>query len=469
MTMLLFRYPIVFIVSIVFNLAVFLTPQQARPLATADVISEQMLAPWTGDLSEMREQNLIRVLVPYSRIILFFDKDQFRGASVDLLRAFEKKLNKGRKELDHTIVAIIPTYRKDLISDLAAGLGDIALGNLTITPERQALVDFSDPLIDKVSETIVTGTTHSEIDSIEDLSGIEIYVRPSSSYYASLKRINEELKAKKLAPVKIVDGDENLEDGDILEMVNSGMIKATIVDKHKLGLWTKIYKKLKVHPFAVRTGGQIAWAMRKNSPELAKEINEFVKTSRQGTLLGNTLFKRYVSNAKPMQNVNSRDAADHLKPIASLFQKYGKEYRINWRLIASQSFQESRFDHSRKSKAGAEGLMQIKPSTAADPNVGIKNIKSPEANVNAGVKYLRFLADRYFSDPEIDDFNRVLFALAAYNAGPIRIVRLRKKSATPNQWFGAIEWDVSKTIGSEPVRYVRNIYVYYLMFRNIPE
>lgn len=469
MTLIRFRYLFVFVAAISLNIVLNLPATKAKSLSSVEVLSEQMLTPWSGDLSEMRKRNVIRVLVPYSRIILFLDKDRFRGTAVEALQAFEKQINKGRSELESTKLAIIPTSRKNLFRDLVEGRGDIAIGNLTITKSRQAMVDFSDPLLTEVSELVVTGLDHSPIERVEDLSGMEIYVRPSSSYFASLQKINETLTSKNLAPIKIVEGDEHLEDGGNLEMLNAGMIKATIVDSHKLDLWTQVYDNLKVHALAVHEGGQIGWAIRKNTPELAGEINKFVKTVKRGTLLGNILIKRYLKSTKHLQITSPDRTKEHFHPIRVLFQKYGKEFNIDWRLIASQSFQESRFDNSLKSKAGAIGLMQIKASTAADRNIGIKNITSADANVNAGVKYLRFLADQYFDDPNLDPFNRILFSLAAYNAGPNRLVRLRKNSSNPNQWFGAVEWEVSKAVGAEPIRYVRNIYMYYLLFQNSPE
>lgn len=450
-------------------LVLFMSTQPVKALSSADVLGERLLTPWSGDLSGMRERRVIRVLVPYSRIILFMDKGVMRGTAVELLREFEKQLNDGRSEIEQTEIAIIPTARNDLITDLAGGRGDMAIGNLTITEERLATVDFSAPFLQGVSEVLVTGAEHPDITSIEELSGLEIYVRPSSSYYGSLLRVNGELEEQGLAPINIIEGDEVLEDGDILEMINARMLGATIVDSHKLDLWTQVYDELKVHEVTVREGGMIGWAFRKNSPELAEQVNAFMEIAKRGTLLGNILFKRYLENAERLQPTNSDGASEQRLALEELFQKYAEEYQIDWHLIAAQSFQESRFDNSLTSRAGAVGLMQVLPSTAADPNVGISDIRSPESNVHAGVKYLRFIADRYFGDSELDDFNRILFALAAYNAGPNRIVRLRAQADNPNKWFGAVEWEVSKSVGAEPVRYIRNIYRYYLMFRGVRE
>ena len=124
---------------------------------------------------------------------------------------------------------------------------------------------------------------------------------------------------------------------------------------------------------------------------------------------------------------------------------------------------------SARSRAGAVGIMQLLPSTAADPNVGITNISETEANIHAGVRYLNFIRNRYFNDPEMDDMNKTLFALAAYNAGPARIAKLRKKAEQqgydPDKWFGNVEIIAAKEIGRETVQYVTNILKYYVVYR----
>ena len=117
--------------------------------------------------------------------------------------------------------------------------------------------------------------------------------------------------------------------------------------------------------------------------------------------------------------------------------------------------------------------MQLLPSTAADPNVGIPGIEELEDNIHAGVKYLRFLRDRYFADPEIDDLNAMLLSLAAYNGGPNRITRLQREAADlgldPNVWFRNVENVVARRLGHETVQYVSNIYKYYIAYRLIAD
>ena len=185
--------------------------------------------------------------------------------------------------------------------------------------------------------------------------------------------------------------------------------------------------------------------------------------------MGNILRNRYIRDFD--YAANALDDADYqrFRDLVSLFQAYGDDYNIEHLLAAAQGYQESRLDQSVRSAAGAIGIMQLLPSTAADPNVGIPDISSAEANIHAGIKYLSFLRERYFSDPEIDKLNQQLLALAAYNAGPARVRDLRAEAAAegydPNVWFDNVEVIAARRIGRETVQYVANIYKYYLGYR----
>ena len=137
-------------------------------------------------------------------------------------------------------------------------------------------------------------------------------------------------------------------------------------------------------------------------------------------------------------------------------------------MLGAMAYQESRLDHSMRSPRGAIGIMQILPSTAADPNVNIADITKLENNIHAGTKYLEFLRSRYFTDPDIDMLNRILFSFAAYNAGPARVAELRKEAEAskldPNVWFDNVEIIAAKRIGRETVQYTSNIYKYYIAY-----
>jgi len=441
----------------------------SRALSSGDVLVEAIATPWTGDFDSMAERKVIRALVPFSSTFFFLDGGTVRGLAVEILGQFEQALNKGRAKKKRIVIKIVPTHYDRLVEDLVEGRGDLAVANLTVTDDREQLIEFSDPFATGISEQIVTPASHTPITELSDLSGLTVHARKSSAYYASLARANTELEANGLSPVEIVEAEETLDDGELLEMVNAGLIPAVVVDSHIGDFWSQLLPDIRLHDYRLRSDGRIAWAFRKDSPKFAEVVNGFVKTAKQGTGFGNTILKRYYQDVKWMHAATTPPYTAAFGNLRPLFQKYGEKYDVDWILIAAQAFQESRFDPKARSRAGAVGLMQIKPSTAADPNVAIHGIQEPERNVEAGVKYLRFLADRYFADEGIDEFNRLLFALAAYNAGPSRFKKLRKQARDPNAWFDHVEWVVADRISMEPVRYVNNIYRYYLIFRGIEE
>jgi membrane-bound lytic murein transglycosylase MltF len=428
---------------------------------------------WLGDFGGMAKRREIRVLVVYSKTFYFLDQGRQRGATYELLKQFEKFINKKLKAKTLKLrVLFIPVRRDQLIPWLVAGRGDIAAANLTITPQRQKQVDFSDPLAFGVKELLVTGPAAPEVKNLDDLAGKEIHVRRSSSYYESLSQLNQSFRQAGKPKMNLVLADENFEDEDLLEMVNAGLVPMIVMDSHKAEFWEQIFDRIKVHSdIAVRSGGEIAWAFRKASPKLKAVVNEFVKGHRKGTLFGNLLLKRYLRDTKYVKNSIAQKELEKFEAMVALFQKYAGQYDFDYLMIGAQAFQESGLDQSKRSPAGAIGVMQMLPSTAADPNVGISDIEKLDRNIHAGTKYLRFIVDRYFADEAMDDANKMLFAFASYNAGPARVISLRNKAAKmgldPNVWFHNVEVVAAKKIGRETVQYVSNIYKYYIAYRMV--
>jgi membrane-bound lytic murein transglycosylase MltF len=430
---------------------------------------------WLGDFDGMVERREIRALVVYSKTFYFLDQGQQRGATYELLKAFEKFINKKLKTKTLKVrVLFIPVERNQLIPWLVEGRGDIAAANLTITRQRKKQVEFSDPLAADVKELLVTGSAAPAVKSLDDLAGKEVHVRRSSSYYESLTQLNRSFQKDGKPEINLVTADEAFEDEDLLEMVNAGLIPMIVMDSHKAVFWEQIFDDIRVYPdIAVRTGGEIAWAFRKNSPELEAVINEFVKGHKKGTLMGNILLKRYLRDTKYVKNSVAREELKKFEAMVALFEKYAGRYDFDYLMVGAQAYQESSLDHSKRSPAGAIGVMQLLPSTAADPNVDIPEIEKLENNIHAGIKYLRFIVDRYFKDEPMDDVNQMLFAFASYNAGPARVSGLRDSAAKmgldPNIWFHNVEVAAAKKIGRETVQYVSNIYKYYIAYRMVAD
>lgn len=447
----------------------------APPAGAGEEFAPALEDKWTGDFDGMVKHRTVRVLVTYNKMMFFLDRGRYRGATHDAFLLFEEFLNKKLKTGTLKVkVIFIPVTRDRILPALVEGLGDIAAANLTITPERLKNVAFSDPFLTDVSEIVVTGPAGPKLTGLDDLAGREVYVRKSSSYYESLLRLNESLMNVGKKPVKLVPADELLEDSDLLEMVNAGLVPVVVVDNHKAEFWRGIFDKITLHPgVSVNTGGEIAWAFRKGNPKLKAVVNEFVKGHKKGTLMGNIILKRYLKENKWARNATSPEELKKFNQTVDIFKKYADQYGFDYLITVALAYQESTLDHTKRSKAGAVGIMQVLPSTAADKNVGIPEVENLESNIHAGTKYLRFIRNRYFSDPAIDGLNQTLFAFASYNAGPAKVARLRKEAKemglNPNVWFNNVEEVAAKRIGRETVQYVSNIYKYYIAYRLIFE
>ena len=435
----------------------------------------QVLEPWTGDFDGMIKRRVIRALVAFSKTGYFLDGANQKGIVYESLKIFEKSLNE-QLQGEHlkVHVLILPVARDQLITGLVEGRGDLAASNLTITPGRLQLVDFSVPAYSNASEIVVTSRSAPPLEALEDLAGQEVFVRRSSSFYESLLRLNDSFRQAGKPEVAIKEADENLESEDILEMVNADLVPFTVVDRHIAEFWQQIFEEIVVREdLAINTGTEIGWAFRKNSPQLREAVDEFVARNRKGTLLGNMFFKRYLRNTSFVKRSLSESEVEKFHDTVELFKKYAGQYDFDWLMVAAQGYQESTLDQSKRSPAGAIGVMQILPSTARDSRVNIPDIEALENNIHAGVKYLRVIADQYFADENLDPLNRAMFSFAAYNAGPARISRLRKEAERmgldPNQWFGNVEVVAAREIGRETVQSVSNIFKYYLSYRLLQE
>ena len=434
-------------------------------------LPDEMARKATGDLPEMRENKLIRALVTLDKTSFFIRDGKPQGFETELLQAYETYLNKGvRKETSKIRLVYIPMPFDRLLGALREGKGDIVAAGLTVTKSRQELVAFSNPYLPNVDEIVITNTLVDDIDSLDDLAGRKFHVLRGSSYAQHLQRLSDALVGIGLAPINIVEADENLSEEDILELVNAGIFELTVVDSHIAELWSPRFKSIDLlRNVKVNSGGRIAWAVRKDNPELIKNINTYIKKIKKGTLIGNVLFERYFEPPLVARNPVLAEERRKLEAPSALFEKYGTRYGFDWLAIAALAYQESGLDHKSKSHKGAIGIMQVKPSTAADPKINIANIEVLENNVHAAVKYLSLLRDSYFATPEIPPNDQLAFTWAAYNAGPKRVIQMRnrahKRGLDPNRWFFNVEHAAGELVGSETVRYVANVYKYYLAYR----
>ena len=424
----------------------------------------------TGDLDEIVKRRNIRALLIMNPIGFFYDKGHPRGVMYEALEEFQKFANKkmktGKLEVKVTYVPRVDQIE----AALTEGVGDVIASGIIVTPDREKRVAFSTPLQTDVTQIIVTGSGLGPVSTLADLGGKEVYANPLTSYYANLQKANEQLQKSGKTPIVIKAADKNLMDDDLVQMVNAGLIPATVTTKQRADFWSKVLDHIQPHPdLAIASGGQLAWVMRKNNPQLKQLVNEFVASHSVGTSFGNTLLRRYLQNTRWVKNSTSAGEMKKFQTTLAVFQKYAGEYNFDYLMVAAQGYQESLLDQNQRNRSGAVGIMQVIPKYAAASPIGISNVATVDGNIHAGVKMLRNIDDTYFNDPKIDSMNRTLFVFASYNAGPNRIARLRKAAPAmgldPNVWFGNVELVAAKDIGQETVTYVANIYKYYVAYK----
>jgi membrane-bound lytic murein transglycosylase MltF len=464
------------IIFLMLGTSVFGEPSAPAPATPASKQKVRQLElsrqPFMGDFDQMLERRLIRVVVPYSRSLYFIDKGRERGLAAENVRDFERWINRkyakklGKRPLT---VIIFPATRDKLLPEIVQGLGDIAAGNLTATEERLKSVDFAAPDAQAgVKELVVTGPKSPMIGSVEDLAGKTVHVRKASSYYESLAALNVRFEKEGKPAVKLVLVPDALEDEDMLEMLNAGLLEVVVVDDWKAQMWAQILPKIKVNDRAVvRESGKIGWAIRKGSPNLEREILEFYKGYLKKQGIAASRLKQHMSRVKQIKNPTGKSEWERFEETLLLFRKYGEKYNFDPLMLAAQGYQESQLDQNAKSHVGAIGVMQVMPETGKELKVG--DIRIVEPNIHAGSKYLDQIMTKYFPDANFTENNRTLFAFASYNCGPGNVSKMRKQAVKrgldPDKWFNNVEIVTAQKIGMETTTYVRNIYKYYVAYR----
>jgi membrane-bound lytic murein transglycosylase MltF len=428
----------------------------------------------TGDLDEMVKRGSIRALVLYSRSGFFYVDGKPEGISYEALQYFEQFVNQKLRSRQHIQVTFIPVRPDQLESYLNEGIGDLIAYPVAMTPERAQQVAFSLPIQTDVKQILVTGKDFGPVASLQDLGGKKVFVNPETTYYGNLEKVNESLRKQGKPPLLIESADKNLLDEDLMEMVNAGILPATVTITERAKLWASVFHNITPHPeIVIANQEDLAWAVRKNNPKFEELVDEFVKTHAAGTSFGNTLMRRYLESNQWITNPTNDEQIKKFNELANFFKTYASQYGFDYLMVVAQGYQESQLNQAARSPGGAVGVMQVKPSTAAAPPISIPDIGTAENNIHAGVKLLNSIAEKYFSDPGIDPMNRLLLTFAAYNAGPNRIAELRKRAQAqgldPNKWFGNVELLVSQSVGQVTVQYVSNIYKYYVAYKLVVE
>jgi len=425
------------------------------------------------DLPGIRQRKVLRVLTRNNSATYFLWRGELMGFEYELAHEFARQ--QGVR-----LQMVVPPSRDQLIPWLVAGKGDLIAASLTIDQDQELGAIRYSRRVATVSEIVVTRADDNRIKSMEDLAGRTVYVRPSSSYWRTLMKIKDSGIDFRLKPAP-----ENMETEEIIAKVASGEYDLTVADSNILDIELTWRDDIKG---ALTLGDPVShgWVVRDEDQELLNAINGFMKKEYRG-LFYNLTYQKYFEEPHTIRKhladrVDGRKGGT-LSPYDDIVKKIADKSDIDWRLIVSQMYQESRFDPDARAWTGAQGLMQVMPRTALE--LGIKDLHDPAQGINAGIGYLAWLRDRF--EPELSVRDRLWFALAAYNAGMGHVRdarRLAKRQGwEATRWFGNVEKAMlllSKSKyandaphgyvrGSEPVKYVREIRDRYLAYLKLTE
>jgi membrane-bound lytic murein transglycosylase MltF len=424
---------------------------------------------WHGDLNGIAQRRVLRVLVAPNKLGFYFDGSEIHGALYEFCREFERFLNHKLHTGSFAIhLYFIPVGRDTLLPKLSAGCGDL-IATLMVTDNRpQYAVDFTDPLYENAKAVIVSGPGE-QLSHLEDLSGREVYYFQNTILFEKLRGLSAALQHDGKPPIHLLPAAPDLQLDDLLEMVNAGLVPMTVAEDKVAQYWAKVLPKLKVHSDIAVAESPLAWAVQHNTPQLKSVVNEFIRDHKIGTLYGNAVTARYLCGIKWVKGATTGEDLERFEQMVRLFRTYGNKYHFPYLLLAAQGYQESGLNQGLRSKGGAVGVMQIKPSTAAGDPIDITGIQKVDRNIEAGAKYLRYMVSHYYANEPMDQVTKGLFALASYNAGPVKIEKLRAMASAdgydPNRWFNNVEFVAAREIGAETSNYVGNVYKYYLAYK----
>ncbi len=426
--------------------------------------------PVHRDFASIREEGVIRLITRYNSLSYFLHHGRERGFEYEFLKAFAK-------EHGLRVEVVIPGENEHPIDLLNSGRGDVIAANFTVTPERASLIGFSQPY-NLVSQVVVVhADAAGNYRTPQDLAGLEVHVRRSSSYYTALRDLQDEG-----VDVRIVTVPETIDTEALMGKVAAGTIPATVADDNLFLATRKSMPELAEGP-VISAANEVAWGVRANAVALRQtmdawladhfRIRESDNVPRRSQLM-NSLRARYFENSGTVRRFRyvvqqEREGGGRLSPFDRLVQDIATDEDVDWRLVVAMMAQESGFDPDAVSWKGAVGLMQIVPHSNGFESDSV--LFDTETNLRTGIGIFKEHLETY---AHLDSLNQVRFALATYNAGIGHMADARRLAAdlngNPDRWE-----DVEQALlklsdrryykdarygfvrGSETVTYVRNI------------
>jgi membrane-bound lytic murein transglycosylase F len=433
-------------------------------------------------LEEIKSRGKLKVIMAYNPNSYFIYRDEPMGFEYELLRNFAKDLGVTLEVTTTRDLDNLPYMLNSLDHDLVAS-------NITITRKRSKQLQFSEPLFTTRQVLIQRNKEHLgkaiHIDNVLDLNGKTIHVRENSSYYTRLRSLQDETGIK----INIKSVESNLSNDDLIEKVHRGEIDYTIADEATALLNQTYYSELDVN-ISVSFPMKVAWVVRKNSPEFQRELNKWIyKIKSDGTLQKLRkkyyLEPKYIAEEKTEISEKIAKTKNKISAFDHILQREALRLGWDWRLLAAITYQESKFNPSAHSWAGASGLMQLMPSTAAGLGLPEADIFNPEKNIAAGVKYLIQL-DKHWAK-YVSEAERPKFVLASYNAGLGHVIDARAVATSIGKNPAIWDSNTAESIlmlanpqiynsdavqhgycrGREPYEYIKAIYKYYEGYKKI--
>jgi len=442
--------------------------------------------PIERDLPAIKEDGYLTAIVENSSTGYFLYKGQPMGYEYELLHLYADQMGlELRVKLTQSI--------DQAFEMLNSGEGDLIAYSLTITKDRKKQIAFTDNhyttrqvlvqrkpdnwrkmTVDRISKSLVRNQV--------DLIGKEIHVRKSSSYVDRLKNLSQEIGGD----IIVIEEEDSAETEELIKRVSMGEFKYTVADETVALVNSSYYPNIDVKT-AISFPQQIAWAVRKNAPKLEKSLNSWladIKKKPTFNVIYNKYFKDNRASKMRAKSDFSSIGGEKISEFDDLIKKGADSLGWDWRLLASQIYQESRFNPRAESWAGAKGLMQLVPETAK--RFGTKNLFKPEESIKAGVNYLNYL-DKLWAKTIEDPEERKKFVLASYNVGLGHVTDARdlakKYDKDPTEWDDSVEYYLlmkSKPEffrdevvqsgycrGAEPVNYVRQILKRYEEYKQL--
>lgn len=437
------------------------------------------------DLDKIRESGKLKAIAIYNSTSYFLYRGQPMGFEYEMLSHLAA-------DLDLQLEIVVARNVNEVFDLLNKGEGDIIAWGLTITEPRKKIVSFTDYYY-LTHQTLVQRRPENwrrlpkyKIDrqlvgDVVELIGDTVAVPRYSSYYQRMLNVQQEIGGTIILDTNV--GGANTD--DLIDQVVKGEIKYTVAD-YNLAAINQCYNPILDIETPVSFSQRIAWAVRKNSPELLKAVNGWINKFRKKDLYY-ILYNKYFENKKSYQRRVKSEfysrKSGKISPYDSLLKAQSADLGWNWRLLASVVYQESRFDPRAKSWVGAQGLMQMMPATARE--MGVQNPLDPAQSLAGGIRYLDNLYGKF--EKVEDSIQRIKFALAAYNCGLGHVrdaQRLaRKFGENPHHWDGATELYLRQlnsaeyyqdpvvrygyVRGEEPYNYVRDIFLRYQHYRRL--